>query len=449
MPKKESVTPELVAVEVLESANPQTESNEAELFNPVPHASYGDLFERLTDFTFMVREDDFRILAVNPAAERFLGKSAGQLTGHFLMELAVEEDQAEFRTQLRRARRKYYPMRFETRWNGEEGTSSKIMEILACLMKLKDEREVLQVIARDITYQREMERKLEELSLTDELTKLANKRQFKQSALLEHERCSRYHRPYAIVLCDLDHFKNYNDTHGHPAGDRLLAQLGEVIQSACRQSDLPARYGGEEFIILCTETNASEALTLAERICTMVREFAFEHAADQPLGHVSVSVGVAGFPENGKELQSIIEAADAALYLSKGAGRDRVTLAKGEDMDALKKESVATQKSATEGLDLFNLDECLLYGFLPIGWIQDGDERFLRGMVINFEDTQNLKRIEHIVETKVKHAFPASGVELECVDSGIFWAKLIERFRTSKGEVARRNPEEIYPGLRA
>jgi diguanylate cyclase (GGDEF)-like protein len=124
----------------------------------------------------------------------------------------------------------------------------------------------------------------------------------------------------------MDHFKNYNDTNGHPAGDQLLREFAGILKTQSRETDLVARYGGEEFVVLATETPTPKVTTFAERIREMVAKHPFAHAQKQPLGHVSVSIGVASYPDDGQTPEAVLQAADQAVYASKKGGRDRVTL---------------------------------------------------------------------------------------------------------------------------
>jgi len=180
---------------------------------------------------------------------------------------------------------------------------------------------------------REAIAKLEEMALRDGLTGLFNHRYFQESFEAELSRAKRHNHPVGLLFIDVDHFKTYNDKHGHPAGDRLLRRLAEVLlggrvsglPAQTRASDIVARYGGEEFVIVLPETNLEGSVIKAERIRRLIADFAFEHAAAQPLGRVSVSIGVAAYPEHGAEKQPLIDAADRQLYRAKHEGRNRVS----------------------------------------------------------------------------------------------------------------------------
>lgn len=168
---------------------------------------------------------------------------------------------------------------------------------------------------------------LEELSTQDGLTQLANIRHFKNQLEIEHNRAQSYSDHYCIVLFDVDHFKNYNDRNGHPAGDALLRHLSKILQENIRNTDLAARYGGEEFIVLLRSTDHEGGWIFAERIRKVIEEHRFEYGELQPLGKLTISVGVAEFPQSGKTMENLIEAADQALYQSKRNGRNQTTSA--------------------------------------------------------------------------------------------------------------------------
>ena len=168
------------------------------------------------------------------------------------------------------------------------------------------------------------------LSKTDGLTGLKNHREFKEALAAECLRAKRYQRGLGVVMLDVDHFKNYNDAHGHPQGDILLKKLAELIRDNLKDTDVVARYGGEEFAVLMLETSKAEAVNVAERLRHMVEWCKFPKEVTQPAGKITISVGVSGYPEDGGSTETLIEAADAALYRAKKEGRNRVVAA-GDD----------------------------------------------------------------------------------------------------------------------
>ena len=160
------------------------------------------------------------------------------------------------------------------------------------------------------------------LSTTDPLTGLWNFRYLSMSLAREIERSTRFDRPLAVLMLDLDHFKQVNDQHGHQRGDTVLRELAFRVQEQIREVDTFARYGGEEFVIVLPETTVEGAAQLAERICEGVRREPFRQEGEEPL-HITVSVGGAAFPEHGSSPATLMRAADKALYVAKGEGRDR------------------------------------------------------------------------------------------------------------------------------
>jgi len=166
--------------------------------------------------------------------------------------------------------------------------------------------------------------RLERDATTDGLTGLANIRSFKEKFRQELARATRYGRALSVFLFDIDNFKLYNDQNGHPAGDQCLRLTAEVLRANTRVSDVLGRYGGEEFVVLLPETDSRGALAYAEKIRAAIAAKDFPFRDKQPLGCVSISGGVASFPEDGKDLEALIEAADAGLYRCKHAGRNQV-----------------------------------------------------------------------------------------------------------------------------
>ena len=165
---------------------------------------------------------------------------------------------------------------------------------------------------------------LRELAIRDGLTGLFNHRHFKDVLGIELTRAERYDRPLCMLMLDVDHFKNYNDTHGHPAGDEVLKALADIIKSRLRDVDISARYGGEEFAILLPETDRKAGTLVAENIRAQVEIYPFQGRESQPLGKVTVSLGVAEFPADCGDASSLVEKSDEALYRAKSEGRNRV-----------------------------------------------------------------------------------------------------------------------------
>jgi diguanylate cyclase (GGDEF)-like protein len=176
-------------------------------------------------------------------------------------------------------------------------------------------------------YARELERlnrNLRESADRDWLTGLFNRRYLRAALDSEISRCLRHQRGFALILLDVDHFKAYNDTHGHLAGDEVLRGVARILEASGRTEHVCARYGGEEFVVLLPESDHAAAMALAERIRAAVEAHPFEGGDTQPGGAVTVSLGVAAFPGDGPDGEALLARADAALYHAKEHGRNQV-----------------------------------------------------------------------------------------------------------------------------
>jgi two-component system cell cycle response regulator len=185
-------------------------------------------------------------------------------------------------------------------------------------------RQLVEDLERSNELMEESNETLRELATRDGLTGLYNHRHFKEVLEIELTRSVRYNRPLCLVMMDVDHFKMYNDTHGHPAGDEVLKILADIINSRLRDVDHSARYGGEEFVALLPETDWMNGKRVAEDIRTEMENYPFKGKESQPLGKVTVSFGVAEFPIDSEDAAFLIVKADEALYRAKSKGRNRI-----------------------------------------------------------------------------------------------------------------------------
>ncbi len=167
---------------------------------------------------------------------------------------------------------------------------------------------------------------LRQQSIRDPLTGLFNRRHMNDVIGREFARARREDRQVAVALVDIDHFKRINDTHGHDAGDHVLVQVAHTIETQVRQGDIVCRYGGEEFIVILPDISQESVIERAEQMRQAVAALSFRNC-DQPVGRVTVSLGVAMFPEHGENEGELVRAADAALYQAKETGRNRVVIA--------------------------------------------------------------------------------------------------------------------------
>jgi diguanylate cyclase (GGDEF)-like protein len=167
---------------------------------------------------------------------------------------------------------------------------------------------------------------LRQQSIRDPLTGLFNRRYMEETLERELRRAMRAQRPVGIVALDVDHFKQFNDQFGHDAGDMLLRELGLLLLAETRASDIACRQGGEEFLLVLPDAGQEATAKRAETIRTAVKQMQL-HYGGEPLGPITISAGVAAFPQQGESAAALLKAADAALYEAKHAGRDRVMLA--------------------------------------------------------------------------------------------------------------------------
>jgi diguanylate cyclase (GGDEF)-like protein/PAS domain S-box-containing protein len=179
-------------------------------------------------------------------------------------------------------------------------------------------------IMRDVSQIKAYEEDLQVLANTDSLTRLYNRRQLYPIIQKELDRVARRKVPFSVLMMDIDHFKKFNDTHGHAGGDLLLSRFADTIRQVFRQMDSAFRFGGEEFVVLLPETTTQEGMIPAERFRQRIADSAFPVApAGKPVS-VTVSVGIAQYRE-GDTIDEVIRRADLAMYAAKSGGRNRVT----------------------------------------------------------------------------------------------------------------------------
>jgi diguanylate cyclase (GGDEF)-like protein len=185
--------------------------------------------------------------------------------------------------------------------------------------------EVVAMQAAESIYRARLFEQTERLATTDGLTGLTNHRAFQARLDAHLAEAERYGKKLSLILCDIDHFKSVNDTYGHPAGDVVLRGVARTLLKEARTTDVVARYGGEEFAVVMPETDAAGALVIAERIRERVKALAFE--TEQGRLAVTLSLGVASFPDDAARKPELVERADACLYHAKRHGRDRAVSA--------------------------------------------------------------------------------------------------------------------------
>lgn len=177
---------------------------------------------------------------------------------------------------------------------------------------------------RNITKERAlMLKRLQDLAITDGLTKLYNSRYFYKQLDSEVNRSKRYNHPLSLLFMDIDHFKHYNDNYGHLEGDKVLAGVGKVIKSCLRKMDTAYRYGGEEFTVILPETSRGEVMTVAKRIKDVMENEKFSPQSGKSVS-ITISIGATEYCRD-ERISEFVQRADKAMYLSKQRGRNQIS----------------------------------------------------------------------------------------------------------------------------
>jgi len=289
----------------------------------------------------MIIEANGRIQFTNPACDGYLGYDAHELAGKYISEMLNPLVAQEYLEYFAR-----YAANPETAHS--HGTreviirhklgSSVCMDLTLTPMFLR--QPLFIGLLHDITHHKLSEDALQRAAMVDPLTKIANRRHFDSFLEKEWQRAIRTGSPLSLVVLDVDHFKLYNDTLGHAAGDVCLQEVAQAISShALRVTDIAARYGGEEFVLLFAETDAEAATMLAESVRAHVEGLQLPHPRSLTSAWITVSIGVATIvPNQLDNIETLFVAADRAMYVAKEEGRNqvRVTRPGSAAMDAIK-----------------------------------------------------------------------------------------------------------------
>ncbi len=262
-----------------------------------------------------------KIMDVNEAAVQGTGVPRALLVGSDFSENFTDPDKAHagYLEAFATGTVRNYPLTMRH-------VSGKLTEVLfnaSVYHTEKGEVAGVLVVARDITERKRAEI-AEELATRDSLTELYNHRAFYALLKDETERTRRFNRPLSLLLLDIDHFKRVNDTHGHQAGDIILKGLSDLLAQQARVVDRVCRYGGEEFTVILPETDAATAMQIAERLRAEAERHPFDIGGGKSTG-ITVSIGVATYPQQADSLEGVVKAADIALYAAKQSGRNRVS----------------------------------------------------------------------------------------------------------------------------
>jgi len=253
---------------------------------------------------------DGRFLEVNDALMRMLGyESKEELLALDLARDTIQEvDQRAQLLGLTSPGALADPVEME--WKRRDHATLRVRLSGREVLSEHGELEAYEVIVEDVTRQRELEDHLRRQAASDSLTGLANYRHLVDVLDSEIKRSKRTNREFSMLFFDLDGLKRINDRHGHMVGSQALCRLADVLCSCCREIDTAARFGGDEFALVLPETNAEAASLVAQRICESV-------AHDDKGPRISVSVGIAVYPQNGETIERLLSQADSALYSMK------------------------------------------------------------------------------------------------------------------------------------
>ncbi len=166
--------------------------------------------------------------------------------------------------------------------------------------------------------------RLRQLAIKDGLTGLYNYRHLKKTLNYEVQRSERHKSPFSLIMFDIDHFKKYNDTFGHLAGDKVLQIIAKLLVRNLRRIDTAARYGGEEFAVLLPNTVKKNARVVAEKLRTLIERYPFPYQANQSDNNLTISLGLSNYPADGRSFEQLVECADKRLYRAKASGRNQV-----------------------------------------------------------------------------------------------------------------------------
>ena len=264
---------------------------------------------------------DGRFLDVNEALVAMLGYGSKEELMAVNLATEIIRDPIERAQLFESYRQTGHVDLIEVEWKRKDGTPMKVRLSGRQVGIEEGAPDGCEIIAEDVTAQRASEDHLRHLAATDALTGLANYRRLSETLESEIKRSERTARAFAVLIFDLNGMKRINDSHGHLAGNRALCRLADIFRFSCRSIDTAARYGGDEFAIILPETGAKEADAVGRRICERL-----SNDREEPL--LSVSVGVAVYPEDGTTIDTLFQAADRALYKMKATAEEHPDLSR-------------------------------------------------------------------------------------------------------------------------
>jgi diguanylate cyclase (GGDEF)-like protein/PAS domain S-box-containing protein len=261
--------------------------------------------------------------------KEILGYSPEELLGKTPFELMPDDEAERVGKIFRKICAQQEPI-VDLEWNmfknTEDGERIWILSNGVPVLDSSGNLEGYRGVDKDITERKQLEERLGHMATHDPLTGLYNRGELDRLLLEEVQRSARYSHPLSVLMIDVDHFKGINDTYGHQVGDEVLRNLAQMLTSFLRAMDHAGRYGGEEFLITLPETTATEAQVVAERIRKGIADSSVALSSGLDISF-TVSIGVATHPDHGVDEDSVLSAADEALYRAKNSGRNRVCVA--------------------------------------------------------------------------------------------------------------------------
>jgi len=291
---------------------------------------------------------DYTINLFSKGAEEKFGGKAGDYLNEPVTKLFVK-GQEELDLILELLRNEKRVTNHEAKVRTADG-GHFFADISASRLDNKGKGQGLLFIIKDITERKRLEEELkasnlilEKFSITDGVTQLFNHRYFQEQLVNEFHRSLRFETHLGLIMLDIDNFKQVNDTCGHQVGDKVLAQVAELIRQSIRTVDTPARYGGDEFAVILPQTNLSDSVQAAERIKNALERYPWQKETAPGIS-ITASTGLAGFPESGVESATVlIRQADQALYRAKQIGKNRIVKSSKEGLEAIGRGERLTQ----------------------------------------------------------------------------------------------------------
>ena len=295
-----------------------------------PPVDFRDLLEGSLDMIWVakVKASDHRYHYASPSTLEILGRSPEEMLHLTPADIYTVEGQNVIASKMDAIREGHDTATITVEAIRPDGGHIWLENKIRLLHRGRDGELTIAVYLREITDRKRLEEKLASLAFLDGLTSIENRRAFDQALAREWKRTVRTGSLLSLLLVDVDHFKNYNDSYGHVAGDECLRNIAQAIRATVhRPSDLVTRYGGEEFAILLPDTGGNGATEVGGRLCQSIAALKLPHVTNDERGIVTVSVGVctaSGHVHHIGMPQGLIQGADTALYQAKRAGRNRV-----------------------------------------------------------------------------------------------------------------------------